>query len=139
MKVLLDTNVIMDVLQSRDPWYRDGQAIFLLAAGNTIDAYITANAVTDIHYLLKHSLHDEKKTRKLLHTLFQLFTILDTCGIDCEKALHSNLKDYEDAVMHEAAKREGIDCIITRDTADLKGASVNVYLPSQFLEKYGVR
>lgn len=136
MRVLLDTNILIDVLQSREPWCYDGQKIFLLAAEEKFDACITANTVADIHYLMKFNLHDEKKTRTILKTLFQLFEILDTCSIDCEKALHSSLRDYEDALMNETAAREKISCIITRNIKDFQNSSIQAYLPSEFLKQF---
>ena len=58
MRVLLDTYVIIDVLQHREPWCQDGEAIFLAAAMNQITACVTAKQIADIHYLTKNSSAD---------------------------------------------------------------------------------
>ena len=134
MKILLDTNVIIDALQSRTPWAGDAQQIFLLVAANEVTGFITAKAVTDIHYIMHHHLHDEKRTRDALQKLLELFDLLDTTGTDCRKALLAPTTDYEDAVMIETAVRSGIDCIVTRNSKDYSLSSVPVYTPDAFLK-----
>ena len=75
------------------------------------------------------ALHSAEETKKVLGVLFNLFEILDTCGIDCRKALTSDI-----AVMIEAAARAEIDCIVTRNLKDYAGAPMPVYSPAQFVE-----
>ncbi len=132
MKVLFDTNVIIDAMQSRTPWSADAQKLFLKVAANEINGCITANAVTDIHYLMHKYLHDEARTRKVLEKLFELFEILDTTDADCRSALFSSTTDYEDAVMIETAVRSGVDCIITRNKEDFNHSPVRVCTSAEF-------
>ena len=134
MNVLIDTCVIIDALQSREPFNEDAEAIFLSVANRRCVGFIAANSVTDIHYLMHRVLHGREETKKVLGILFSLFEILDTCWIDCRKALTSDITDYEDAVMVETAARTGIDCIVTRNLKDYAGAPMPVYSPAQFLE-----
>ena len=89
---------------------------------------------TDIYYLMYKALHSAEETKKVLGVLLNLFEILDTGGIDCRKALTSDISDYEDAVMIEAAARAEIDCIVTRNLKDYAGAPMPVYSPAQFVE-----
>ena len=63
----------------------------------------------------------------------QLFELTDTAGIDCRRAVSSDISDYEDAVMVESAVRSGIDCIVTRNIKDYNQSPVPIYLPSYFL------
>jgi len=79
------------------------------------------------------ALHSAADTKKALGILFSLFDIIDTCGIDCRKALASDTADYEDAVMIEAAIRADIDCIVTRNTRDYAAAPIPIYTPAEFL------
>lgn len=133
MNVLIDTCIIIDALQSREPFSKDAEAVFLSVANHRCEGFLTANSVTDIYYLMHKALHHAAETKKVLGVLFSLFQILDTCGIDCQKALASELSDYEDAVMIEAASRAGMDCIVTRNLKDYAGAPMPVYSPSQFV------
>ena len=134
MNVLIDTCVIIDALQSRKPFDQDAEAVFLAVANRRCVGFLTANSVTDIYYLMHKALHSIEETKKVLGVLFSLFELLDTCGIDCRKALASNISDFEDAVMIEAAARAEIDCIVTRNVKDYVGAPMPVYSPAEFVE-----
>lgn len=134
MKVLLDTCIIVDALQAREPFRESAEMIFLLAANKSIDGFITAKSITDIYYLTHRITHNDKDTRKIISNLLELFSPLDTCGIDCIKAFASESADYEDAVMIETAIRSNIDCIITRNKKDFVTSSVPIYNPDEFLK-----
>ena len=133
MNVLIDTCIIIDALQSREPFNKDAEAVFLSVANRRCVGFLTANSVMDIYYLMHRALHSAEETRKALGVLFGLFELLDTCGIDCRKALTSGISDYEDAVMVEAAARAEIDCIVTRNLKDYVGAPMPVYSPAQLV------
>ena len=134
MNALIDTCIIIDALQSREPFSKDAETIFLSVANRRCVGFLTANSVTDIYFLMHKALHSAAETRKALGILFSLFEIIDTCGIDCRKALTSGVSDYEDAVMIETAARAEIDCIVTRNLKDYAGAPLPVYSPTQFIE-----
>ena len=134
MNVLIDTCVIIDALQSRKPFNQDAEAVFLAVANRRCVGFLTANSVTDIYYLMHKALHSVEETKKMLGVLFALFELLDTRGIDCRKALASNISDFEDAVMIEAAARAEIDCIVTRNVNDYVGVPMPVYSPAEFIE-----
>ena len=134
MNALIDTCIIIDALQSREPFSKDAETIFLSVANRRCVGFLTANSVTDIYFLMHKALHSAAETRKALGILFSVFEIIDTCGIDCRKALTSGVSDYEDAVMIETASRAEIDCIVTRNLKDYAGAPMPVYSPTQFIE-----
>lgn len=133
MRALIDTCVIIDVLQKREPFFDDAHMVFLAAANNQFEGYISAKSVTDIYYLTHHFLHDGTKSRKTLDILFKLFSILDTTELDCRKALLSPISDYEDAILCETVLRAKIDCIITRNIKDFTKSQVRIFLPGEFL------
>jgi predicted nucleic acid-binding protein len=133
MRVLLDTCVIVDALQSRVPFADDAQKIFIDAANQQFEGYITAKSAADIYYLIHRCTHSDAETRKILVKLYTLFSILDTTSIDCRKAISSEMSDYEDAVMAETAIRSGMDCIVTRNMKDYAKACIQVYQPCDFL------
>ena len=134
MRALIDTCVIVDALQNREPFSEDAQKIFYAVANKQTGGYITAKSITDIYYLTHRATHNDADTRKILNTLLSLFDILDTTSLDCRKALSSEVSDYEDAVMCETAMRCDIDCIVTRNIKDYGKSEVTVYSPADFLE-----
>ena len=138
MKVLLDTNVVLDVLQQRGPWFDDGKEIFLAVAAKQIDGFITAKEVADIYFFSRKQLKGEEniepKVRKILSGILALFGVIDTLGEDCQNALGIENKDYEDAIMIIGAKRAGIDYIVTRNTAHFEQSPVPVCNPGDFVK-----
>jgi len=138
MRVLLDTNVIIDVLQNREPWCRSGKAIFLSVAKKEFSGCITAKEAADIHFFAKKQFKGEEnvddKARQILIKIFSLFEIIDTTESDCKNALSFPNNDYEDAIMIETALRSGVDCIITRNTEHFSESPVKIYTPDEFVE-----
>ena len=118
MRALIDTCIIVDALQNREPFCADAQGIFLAVANNQADGFLTAKSATDIYYLTHRHTHSDKDTRAVLNTLFQLFDLLDTAGMDCRRAI-----------------RSGVDCIVTRNLKDYVKSQIPVYAPADFLNQ----
>lgn len=135
MRILIDTCIIIDALQNREPFNQNAQEIFLLAANRRFDGFITAKSVTDIYYLTHRLTHSDKDTRNVLRRLFTLFELADTAGTDCKYALSSEISDYEDAVMIETALRTQMDGIVTRNTKDYSKSVVPVFTPDELIQK----
>ena len=134
MRAVVDTCVIVDALQSREPFCKMAQSIFLLCANRQFEGFLTAKAITDIYYLTHRQTHSDKATRDVLTKLCALFGLLDTTALDIRKAISAEISDFEDAVMVETAVRSGADCIVTRNTKDYSKALIPVYAPAKFIE-----
>lgn len=134
MKALLDTCVVIDLLQKREPFFESSRKLFLCIANKQVEGCITANSVTDIYYIMHKYGHSTNVARKSLETLFKLVRIVDTTGTDCRKANLSSIVDYEDAVMIETAVRERMDIIVTRNIQDYSNSPIRVFTPEQALE-----
>ncbi|MBO4998310.1 MAG: PIN domain-containing protein [Lachnospira sp.] len=135
MRVLIDTNVIVDALTSREPWNKSAEQIFLMAAHKSADMYISASMATDIYYLVRKYCHDTELAMQTMEKLYNLFGILDVTKKDCIQALTSSVHDYEDAVVCEVAKRSGMHYIVTRNTKDYVNSYVKAILPDEFIER----
>ena len=133
MKVLIDTNVILDALIARPQFKDDAEQLFLVAAGDYIVACITASSVTDIYYLLNKYLKSKVESKMVLQKLFALFTILDVTGMDCERAMELLMPDYEEALIASCANRHKIDCIVTRNQKDFASSLARTLSPADFL------
>ena len=133
MRVILDTCIIMDAIQNREPFAEDAKNIVRAAANKWFTGCITAKSSTDIYYLTHRCTHSDKDTRAILTKLFILFDVVDTAGMDARKAISSQVSDYEDAVMIETAMREDADCIVIRNIKDYSKSPVPVYDPAEFL------
>ncbi len=133
MKVVLDTNVIIDAVAARKPFCSEAEEILNLAAEKRFIAWITANSLTDIFYVVRRSL-SESKTREIIRSLLLTLGIIDVCAEDCWHALFLRMGDFEDALVSACAEKMNMDYIISRDKAFLEAASpVHVVMPSEFL------
>lgn len=135
MNVLLDTCIVMDFLQNREPFSLAAKSIFRAAATDWFTGYITAKSAADIYYLTHRCTHSDKESREKLNQLLTILGLLDTTSDDVFHAISSPVSDFEDAVMIETAQRNRMDCIITRNTKDYAKASLPVYTPDEFLTR----
>lgn len=135
MKALIDTCVVMDFLQHREPFGDDAKAIFRAAACEQFTGCITAKSATDIYYLTHRCTHNDKEARNKLNSLLSIISMIDSAAVDIFHALSSETPDFEDAVMIESASRSHVDCIVTRNQKDYKKSSVPIFNSSEFLQQ----
>ena len=133
MKILLDTDVIIDALTSREPWNKSAEKIFLMGANHIVDMYITASSATDIYYLLRKFVKDTAGSKQIMSKLYSLIGILDVTAANCVEALASPISDYEDAVVEKVAASKEMDYIVTRNIKDYQEGTVKVILPDDLI------
>lgn len=133
MRALIDTNVIVDALTSREPWKDSAEQIFLLAANRCLELYITASSATDIYYLARKHLHSVEQAKQVMGKLYSLMGILPVTREECVAALASSVNDYEDAVAERAALKANVDYIITRNVKDYQFGMVDTILPDDLI------
>jgi predicted nucleic acid-binding protein len=132
MKVLFDTNVILDVLLDREPFSSDASILLSKVEQSEIIGYSCATTITTIHYLATKAL-GPKAASGHIRSLLSLFVIAPVNRVVLENAFVAKFKDFEDAVLHEAALHAGAQYIITRNISDFKKAVLPVYEPQEFL------
>lgn len=133
MKALIDTCVVMDFLQKREPFAADALQIFRSAASELFFGYITAKSSTDIYYLTHRLTHSIEEARHKINALLTIVGMLDNTATDVFSALSSPMTDFEYVVMVETALRSKMDCIVTRNIKDYEKANIPVYEPADFL------
>ena len=136
MKVLIDTNIVIDILEQREPFFESSYRVMQLGLEGQFEAYISASAVTDVYYIINQSLRDSVKAREKIFALTTLMAIYSTTPDDIRNALAIFVNDFEDAVMAATAKREKTDYIITRNSSDFANSPIPAISPSDFLSKY---
>ncbi len=134
MKVLIDTNVILDILCNRLPFVEDARKIFRLCEVNKITGYISALSIPNIVYIMRKEL-DADKISDILEKLSLIFTIADLKSSDLTKAAKLGFDDYEDALQSVCASRIKADFIITRNIKDFSYSKVAAVKPSEFPER----
>ena len=135
MKILVDTNVVLDLLLDRPPFSDSAAWIFSLVENSEVEAALCATTVTTIDYLLTRSLPRDV-AKKALHRLLELFEIAPVNRSVLEEALKSRMTDFEDAVLSYAASLVGATAVVTRNTKDFRNSPVKALDPSEFLSVF---
>jgi predicted nucleic acid-binding protein len=132
MKALFDTNVILDVLLDREPFSEEASILLSKVEQSEIIGFACATTITTIHYLTAKALGPQAATRHI-KSLLSLFVIAPVNRVVLENAAASKFKDFEDAVLHEAAMHAGAKYIVTRNISDFEKSKLPVYDPKEFL------
>lgn len=133
-KVILDTNIILDIALERREFSEDATKVLVLINQRRIKSFVTATTITDIYYILKKS----KGHQQTIKFLTGLFDFIDIAGVTKDvviAALTSDMSDFEDAVQTETAKYNEIDTIITRNYSDFEYSGLEVYTPVKFIQE----
>ena len=132
MRVMIDTNVLLDVLCNRDVLSESSANVWKLCETKNIQGYISSLSVPNIVYIMRKEL-DPKKTAQLVDSLTLIFDIAGLDESDLKAAARMYISDYEDAVQICQAKRIKADAIITRNVKDFKDSDVPIITPEEFL------
>lgn len=139
MRVLFDTNVLLDVLLEREPHVHVASRLIALVDNGRIEGSICATAVTTLYYIGARDL-GRKRAHDHVRTLLSLFQVapVDRTVLQC--ALDDDgFDDYEDAVVHEAAFAAGVGAIVTRNGHDFAKATIPVFDPEELLMAIAAR
>ena len=134
MRVLLDTDVILDFLLVREPFFEAASELLELNAHGIFDAYVSGITPINVFYLGRKVV-GAPKIRKGIARLLTLVRICNVTKKSLEQALGLPFADYEDAVQHAVATGNGLEAIVTRNLRDYKQATLPIFSPSDFLKK----
>ena len=137
MKILLDTNIILDLLLNREPFSNEAVEIFSLVESKKVEAFLCATTITTIYYLISKSLN-KSQSDKVIEDLLQLFNVTKVDKDVLLASLKINGEDFEDSVLYTSAKFENIDVIITRDKKGFTKSKISVQEPREFLAAFKI-
>ena len=132
MRIIVDTNVVLDVLLARKPFVEAAARLFALVEQSRIEGLLCATTVTTIDYLLTQSLPSPER-RETLRRLLELFEIAPVNRPVIEEAMRSRVSDFEDAVLEQAGRLAGADAIVTRNMRDFQNSSIKALGPDELL------
>lgn len=130
MKVLFDTNVILDVLLKREPHAEFAIKLLSAVENKTIQGYLCATTVTTIDYLLAKTI-GKQLAKEHVASLLSLFLIAEVNDKTLKAALDSDFDDFEDAVLYYAGQNVNIDCVVTRNYEDFTAAQLPIHKPQE--------
>jgi len=132
LKILLDTNIVLDLLLKREPFCNDALEIFSFIETQEVKAYLCATTITTIYYLISKQL-GKSKADKIIEDILQLFNISDVNKDVLKDSIKNNGKDFEDSVIYTSAKYSQIDIIISRDKKGFTKSEILTLEPKEFL------
>jgi len=133
VKVLVDTNVVLNKLLRQADFYAGSNTIFVLVETGYITGYVSASAITDIFYIAGKSL-GKAGARDALRKMLSIFHPATVTGDDIYKALDLEWNDFEDSVQFVVGEGLSVDYIITRNTKDFSGSAIPAVTPEQYIE-----
>lgn len=136
MKFLIDTNVILDVLLKREPFYTSSADILNLSKWDNFNLYVSSSAITDIYYIANQALKNKNDVKELLANLLKIISVAGVSEDEIRNALALSWSDFEDSVQYSVALLQKMDGIITRNPSDYKNAEIQVFRPEEFLMRW---
>lgn len=131
--VLVDTNVLLDYLTTRKPYFNEAYAILLMCAEEKINGYIAFHSIPDIYYILRKT-HDAGTRREMLLGLCNILTLTSASHESVVSAIKNDMfKDLEDCLQDKCATGVNADYIITRNIPDYQKSVCKAVTPEQFL------
>ncbi|MCF6184201.1 MAG: PIN domain-containing protein [Bacteroidales bacterium] len=131
-RILVDTNIVLDLLAEREKFVTEAQELFTLSDKNEIKLYISSLIFADSYYILSQQLKIND-VRKILRKFKVLVEILPTNDKIIDLSLESDFKDFEDAVQYYTAVENEISIIITRNLKDFKSAKIPVMTAKEYI------
>lgn len=132
--VFVDTNIVIDLLQKREEFYKEAQELFTLADRKKVKLYISALTFANTYYILSR-FYSSDEAKKILSKFKVLVEVLPTTDKIIELALASDFKDFEDAIQFYTALESSLEAIITRNKKDFKNNLIPVFSAKEFLKK----
>ena len=135
-RILVDTNIVLDLLAKRTEFFREAQELFTLSDKNEVKLYISSLTFVNTYYILSQKFKIEN-VRKVLRKFKVLVEVLPVDDKIIELSLESDFKDFEDAIQYYTAIENEINIIVTRNLKDFKTAKIPVLTAKDYIEMSG--
>jgi predicted nucleic acid-binding protein len=130
LKIVFDTNVVLDVLLNREPYAGVAVSLFAAVERGTMQGFLCATTITTVDYLVAKA-KDRRMAKQATQHLLHLFSIAEVNHSILQAAIASSFEDFEDAVLYEAGCYAAVDGFVTRNIKDFKKAERPVYSPNE--------
>ena len=132
MRLMLDTNIVVDVISMREG-YEDSLDLIKYCELGTVHGFVSVVTVTDVMYILRKHL-TPKRVREAVQTLLLIVDVVSINKNDVTYAFSSEMPDYEDAVQSSCARRMKADYIVTRNVKDFRKSWVTAISPHEAIK-----
>lgn len=136
MIALIDSNVILDVLEDRQPFVGDSMRVQLLCETDIVSGHVSALTIPDIAYIVRKRL-GRRSVSGIVRALMEIYTVDELSPGDLKRASEAEWSDFDDAIQGFTALRIHADVIITRNVKDFARSAIEAMTPTDFLHRYG--
>lgn len=136
MIALIDSNVILDVLEDRQPFVEDSLKVQLLCETDVISGHVSALTIPNIAYIVRKRL-GRQRVPGIVRALMEIYTVDELSPADLRRASEADWSDFEDAIQGFTASRIHADVIITRNVKDFVRSPIEAMTPTDFLHRFG--
>lgn len=134
MYILVDTNVYLDIFLKREG-FQDSKLFFKYCAKKQNKTFVTPTSLRDIGYIVHRYCHDKTLSKRAQVEAYRMTTkIIGVSESNAIDALYSDVDDYEDALLVEAARENGLDIIVTNNISDFKYSPIRAFTPKQLCD-----
>lgn len=135
MKIMCDTNIIIDVLLEKEPFFLDSYKVLKLCENHELDGFVTASSITDIFYLVRKYSHSNELAYMTIGKVLEILKVCNVTNQDVLTAYQKKAKDFEGCLMATCAKAAHCDYIVTRNKKDFKEFGINLLTPEELINK----
>lgn len=131
-KIFIDTDVILDVVFERRPFFHDSQKVLSLIEKNYFIGFTSSLILANCYYIISNN-KNKNTAAKTVSKLRSIMTVLPFTDKEIGESLNSNFKDFEDGIQYFISINNGLDTIITRNISDYKNVDIHIFMPNDFL------
>lgn len=135
MRLMIDTNIFLDVLIRREPFYKNSKSILYLCENGQIQGFLSASSATDVFYLVRRQLHSIELAYQALGSILDIVRVLTVTNEDVLTAYSQRAADFEDCLLATCAKNNRCDGIVTRNKKDFAPFGIPLLAPEELLER----
>lgn len=131
-KIFIDTDVILDVVFERSPFFYDSQKVLSLIEKNYFIGFTSSLILANCYYIISNN-KNKNTAAKTVSKLRSIMTVLPFTDKEIGESLNSNFKDFEDGIQYFISINNGLDTIITRNISNYKNVDIHIFMPNNFL------
>lgn len=137
MRIMCDTNIIMDMLLEREPFVEDSCKALQLCEDRRLDGFVSASCITDIYYMVRKYMHSNELAYKAVGKVLEIVEVCSVTNNDVLLAYQKKTGDFEDCLVAVCAKSIHCDYIVTRNKKDFQDFEIPLLTPAELLQICG--
>ena len=135
MRLMIDTNIFLDVLLQREPFFESSRAVLKLCEDKKVQGFLSASSATDIFYIVRKGLQSTDAAYKALGSVLDIVKVLTVTNDDVLNAFMQRAADFEDCLLATCAKSNKCSAIVTRNKKDFLDFGITLMSPEELLKE----